>query len=810
MKKLVSWLLAVTMLASLCALPAAAEESAIKESASGFYYIEANGEQVKLSAQTQDAFIQVDGLYFKDLNGNGSLDIYEDWRVDDEERITDLLAQMTLEEKVGLLFQIDAFGMATSPYPVTDEHLYSTENPFSEDNGNGLYSMYYYINNCNVTHYLYNTQGTPIEIAENINKMQALAEDTRLGVPLTFSCDRQYNFWGGMIDAPHTALATADDLELSAKLWETYSREMRALGYQVVLQSYGVELLSGYYGETPTKVAEIVETEVKSTTAGGVLNCMKHFIARGGTSFGAARSKAQLYENWMVPWKAAIEAGTQWIMTNSGGTGLSNDVGVEYDKATMSYLRDTLGYDGVVLTDWGVVGMGTNKVTGVTVDGIDLSTYDYDDLYIMMLENGVDQFGSNKVYDDYTPFTNPGPGGAFPGYPRALIDSVEEGKCDIALVERSARRVLRTKFAMDMFENPYTDIEAALHVACSDEYIAEQWDIVDTATLNAARNPEVVALERELMYKSATLMKNENSILPLQLGCKLYVTGSDEILYTADAEALAAYAQVVDNMEDADIVVARFSSLSDESKLLVEDAVNAQKKLIIMLDSTLPETYYVENADAIVYMSYDAAIDHGAATRGFYRTTLPDVYAQMLFGEVEPQGVLLQEVARSTDQAITDWDDLANDLGTDIWTRLILMQMVKEDPAVELPNNYGDPLYTTNFSMRYGEQGEAVYDTLIVPAEVVETTNSRGSVTSTVTNAAQKSGEPFTIYFVINNHGADDVFMVDVMDGDKVVDTKAMAVNGGEWRICQMEITLEGAGEHTITVGNLTDTVVVE
>ena len=86
MKKLVSWLLAVTMLASLCALPAAAEESAIKESASGFYYIEANGEQAKLSAASQDKFIQVDGLYFKDLNGNGELDVYEDYRAETEDR----------------------------------------------------------------------------------------------------------------------------------------------------------------------------------------------------------------------------------------------------------------------------------------------------------------------------------------------------------------------------------------------------------------------------------------------------------------------------------------------------------------------------------------------------------------------------------------------------------------------------------------------------------------------------------------------------------------------------------------------------
>ena len=68
MKKLVSWLLAVTMLASLSALPAMAEESVIKESVSGFYYIEANGDQAKLSAaDNKPRSSKADGLYFKDL-----------------------------------------------------------------------------------------------------------------------------------------------------------------------------------------------------------------------------------------------------------------------------------------------------------------------------------------------------------------------------------------------------------------------------------------------------------------------------------------------------------------------------------------------------------------------------------------------------------------------------------------------------------------------------------------------------------------------------------------------------------------------
>ena len=782
----------LTLVIALLGVPSAA----LGESGKGL-----DLQQPAVETRVKD-IIEVDGYQFRDLNDNGELDVYEDWREDTEDRITDLLSQMTLEEKVGLLFHIDAFGLPASPYPVTDEYLYSTENPFGESSGNGLYSMYYYINDCNLTHFLYNTQGTPVEIATNINKMQAIAEETRLGVPLTFSCDRRYNFWGGMIDAPHKALASANDLELSSKLWEIYAEEMRAIGYQVVLQSYGVELLSGFYGEIPTKVAEIVDAEVEATTAGGVYNCIKHFIARGGTSFGEARSAAQLYENWMVPWAAAIDAGAQWIMTNSGGTGLSNDVGVEYDKATMSYLRDTLGYEGVVLTDWGVVGIGTTKVSGVTVDGIDLSTFDYDDLYIMMLENGVDQFGSNKVYNDYTPFTNPGPGGAFPGYPLALIDAVESGKCDISLIETAARRILRTKFDMGLFENPYSDIDAALAIGCSDEYIAEPWEIVDTATLNAARNPEVVALERELMYKSATLVKNENSMLPLQAGVKLYVTGTEEAIYSADAEALAEYTEVVDSMEEADVVVARLSSLEDDAWLLVEDTLAAGKQLVIMLDGVEPETYFVENADAMVYMTYDAAIDHGTATRGFYRTTLPDVYAEMLFGELEPQGLLLQEVVRSDEQAAEDWGDLANDAGADTWTRMLMAQMVKENPEVELPINYGDPLYTYGFSMHYGETGEFAYDTLVLPTALDDMGNSA--------IATQKSGEPFTIYFIVNNLGEDDIVTVEVMDGESIVGSKLMAVNGGDWRICKMDITLEGAGEHVLAVGGLSASVTVE
>ena len=83
-----------------------AEDSAIKESASGFFYIEAENERPRLSAASADKFIEADGEWFKDMNGNGELDAYEDWRLNSEERTADLLTKMNLQQKTGTL----AFG----------------------------------------------------------------------------------------------------------------------------------------------------------------------------------------------------------------------------------------------------------------------------------------------------------------------------------------------------------------------------------------------------------------------------------------------------------------------------------------------------------------------------------------------------------------------------------------------------------------------------------------------------------------------------------------------------------------------------
>ena len=179
MKKKVSLLLAIAMLFSAIGIPAFAEEPVIKESASGFYYIEENGEQARLSVKDQAKLIQADGLYFKDMNGNGALDVYEDYRKPVEERVSDLLSQMTPDEKAGTLifaciagsngstvtnFNADATGFndsTTSTKVISAEHpgITTMEPTVVIDNGTFVPTKYQ-IQEMNVTTYIAALTGT--------------------------------------------------------------------------------------------------------------------------------------------------------------------------------------------------------------------------------------------------------------------------------------------------------------------------------------------------------------------------------------------------------------------------------------------------------------------------------------------------------------------------------------------------------------------------------------------------------------------------------------------------------------------------
>ena len=764
----------------------AAAEKAHPEQRCDYATIEADETtgQVKLTyVEGVTPILEVDGLKFKDMNKNGTLDVYEDWRVDTDARIADLIAQMTPEEEVGLLFCVNT--QLVDAVKMVQEYALTCQ--------------------------LFNLNGTPETITNTLNNLQAAAEAERLAVPMVITSDREYNAFGGYIDKAHEAFGTANDPELAYELACYYGKAMRAVGIHVTFEPYANEI-GAQYGENPEYIASIVHEEIRGLEENGLASCTKHWIGRGGdSSFGKARSVAQNFDNWMVGWTAALSAGSEWVMTNCGGTGISNTVDVKWDKATMSYLRDTLGFEGVVVSDWWALGGGPNnpgRMTGITSEGVDLGQQTIGWLYNDALKNGTDMFGSGSMIRDYSGWES----SPSSNYPQAIIDGLTTGEVEKANVDQAATRILRFKFNKGLFENPYCDVDAAVELCASAEWAANQTPITNDEELRAARNPYEVELTERLQAESAVLVKNDNDLLPLSKDAKVYVEASS----AAAEEGYKKYfaekgATVVDSMEEADVVIGDYGTINDATELFIEDAQDLGKPIVLSLNGIEPDAYSLTNADAVLYLSYSQAADHGSTEGGFVTGTSPWIYADLIFGDRQPGGIINKEIARDVLSDDAQWKDLAGDQGAPAYVRLIVQALMEDDPNHASPNNYGDPLVTYQFGMSYGQDPDFKYSCLILPItqEVREEEGSSGSINTVVytTNVA-KAGEPFTVYALLRNNGADGFTIAQATANGEVVAEKIMTVEGGSWRVLQMDLTLE-AGEYTIEVGGLTGTITV-
>ncbi len=741
--------------------------------------------QIELSYMAETTTIlDVDGLKFKDLNKNGALDVYEDWRKPVEDRIADILSQMTIEEKAGLLFCVN-----TQLYDAVDQ-----------------------VKKWSLTCQLFNLNGTPITITNTLNNLQAAAEAERLGVPMVFTSDREYNSFGGYIDKSHEGFGTANDPELAYQLAKYYGEAMTAIGVHVTFEPYANEI-GAQYGENPDLIASIIAAEIKGLSESGFASCTKHWIGRGGdSSFGGARSVAQNFDNWMEGWEAALNNGTEWVMTNCGGTGITNTVDVKWDSVTMGYLRNELGFDGVVVTDWWALGGGPSnpgRMSGITPEGEDLATKDIYWLYNRALELGTDMFGSGSMQESHenweqSPSSN---------YPTAMIQGMKDGTIEMKNVDTAATRILKFKFDKGLFDNPYRNVAKAVELCASVEWAANPVAPTTNEELRDARNPYEVALTEQLMVKSAVLVKNDESLLPLKQGTKIYLEASASAAKDGYIKYITekGYGTIVTNPEEADVFVGDFGSINDAAELFIDDAEYFGKKLVITLNNTDPTQYVLESADAVIYMSYNHSADHGSSEAGFVNTTSPWVYADMLFGVVQPGGIITKEIARNSTENELQWQDLAGDQGANPYVRLMVQATMEDDPNHASPSNWGDPLVTYQFGMTYGTQGEFKYSCLILPQSVVEVEGEDSSGNKTVTATAvttAKANEPFTVYCLLRNNGADDITTVQAYANDALVAEKLMTVEGGSWRVVQMDLTL-AAGEYTIQVGNQVGTITV-
>jgi beta-glucosidase len=477
-----------------------------------------------------------DGFTFRDLNKNGRLDLYEDPRRPIEERVEDLLAQMTLEEKAGLLFQ-PMIGM-------------NADGSLIEQGEGGVFNLpstTEIVTGRLINHF--NILGAELKrMAEWYNRLQALAEDTRLGIPVTISSDPRHAFSsnpaasfsaGGFSQWPEpTGLAATGDPALVEEFGDIARQEYLAVGIRVALHPMADlateprwPRINGTFGEDAVLASKMVAAYIRGFQGEHLgpnsVACMtKHFPGGGPQKDGEdphfPYGREQVYPGnnftyHLIPFEAAFAAGTAQIMPYYGmPVGLPlEEVGFGFNKGVITgLLRERYGFDGVVCTDWGLL---TSAEMGGRV--FEARSWGVEHLSVAerakkVLDAGVDQFGGEAC-------------------PEVIVELVKSGQIAEARLDVSVGRLLRDKFRLGLFDHPFVDPDAAETIVGNDRF---------RAAGETAQRKSIVLL------RNATTPLRQT--LPLEGKRKLYIENMS-------VEVASAYGQVVSTVEEADVAVLR-------------------------------------------------------------------------------------------------------------------------------------------------------------------------------------------------------------------------------------------------------------
>lgn len=454
--------------------------------------------------------LQERNLVFKDLNKNGIIDIYEDWRKPIEVRARDLAKQMRDKEIAGLMLY--SSHMAIENAALTDEQKSYLRDRF-------------------IRHLLITTMPAPVEQARWNNNIQAFAESLRLGIPVNNSSDPRHTMQndaefivggGGEISLwpNELGMAATFDPDLMYHYGEIVSAEYRALGITTAL-SPQIDLatdprwmrFNGTYGEDPELVRDmaVAYCEALQTSQwfdkyyntgvwgpGSVNTMAKHWpgggVGEAGRDAHYGRGKFAVYPNEnlelqkfpFIEGVLKLQQGTKTataIMpyyTIPWGQTPVNMANNFNKQIIQEQLRNDQEYEGVICTDWGVTadefhpGIHSGKPWGVEEFAVSERHY-------MALLAGVDQFGGN---DDPQPVLD-----AFKMIEKMFGTAIMKQR-----IRRSAERLLLNIFRTGLFENPYLDpAKTALTVG----------------------NPEFMKAGYEAQTKSIVMLKNKNNTLPV-------------------------------------------------------------------------------------------------------------------------------------------------------------------------------------------------------------------------------------------------------------------------------------------------------
>lgn len=484
------------------------------------------------------SLIKTIGSYtFRDLNKNGKTDIYEDARQPAEARVKDLLAQMTLEEKAGMMF--------------INGCVVNSDGTIEAKPGNFMLSFALnapdYITEKHMNHFNLFLVPEVDKLALWYNRLQQFAEKTRLGIPVTIASDPRHHFGAnifassakGFTQWPEPlGLAAIGDEKLTRQFADDSRQEYLAVGIREALHPQ-IDLateprwarISGTFGEdalltSRMATAYILGFQGDTLNSSGVACMTKHFAGGGPQKEGLDPhfpfQKGQVYPGrnfkyHLKPFEAAFKAHTAAIMPYYGVPmgQTSEDVGFGYNKDIITgLLRNQYHFDGVVCTYWGLV---TDVPIGKAIfpaRAWGVQSLSAEERVKKIIDAGCDQLGGENI-------------------PEVVVKLVKEKKISEERINVSVARLLRQKFTLGLFDNPFVDENKATQ-------------IVQNAKFKKAAD--------EAQRRAMTLLKNDSKILPLTKNkYKIFVQNIDSL-------TASAYGIVVSKPESADIAIIRLNT----------------------------------------------------------------------------------------------------------------------------------------------------------------------------------------------------------------------------------------------------------
>lgn len=532
------------------------------------------------------------GYAFKDLNKDGKLDKYEDWRLPADDRARDLASRLSVEQIAGLMLYsahqaIPAggswFGNATY-----------TGKPFTESGAKASDlsdQQIKFLTEDNLRHVLVTSVKSPEIAAIWNNNVQALCEGIGLGIPANNSSDprhrsesdAEYNvgsegqisMWPGSL-----GMAATFDPGIVKQFGQIAAREYRALGISTAL-SPQIDLateprwsrVSGTFGESPQLSADMARAYVDgfqtSTGDKAIANgwgytsvnaMIKHWPGggpeEGGRDAHFSFGKYAVYPgnnlaDQMIPFtegalklegetKMASAVMPYYTISYGQDTKNKENVGNSYNAYLINdLLRGTYGFNGVACTDWGV----TNNETAV--DGFGTTCWGVEALTVAerhykAIMAGIDQFGGNN---DKGPVVE--------AYNMGVKEHGEEFMR--ARLEQSAIRLLRNIIQVGLFENPYLNVEETKKTVGNADFMKDGY---------------------EAQLKSIVLVKNKDKVLPLQKNVSVYIPmrftpagrnffgmeTPSSLKYPVNIDIVKKYFNVTDKPADADFALVFISS----------------------------------------------------------------------------------------------------------------------------------------------------------------------------------------------------------------------------------------------------------